>query len=166
MASLTGGFSCVQSVETSPGVHSLLIAPATSGTIQQRSYTTFADNGSAYEANLVLGSLVLAQPGQIAAVESVTTDAVATGTQITLAVQLDEIGQGASAAFESLTSSVNDPTQLAASTTVYAQRFYLSQTQQPAWCRHMQIKVDFGSTDTVRNELLSLTVYGGFEQEK
>jgi len=67
--------------------------------------------------------------------------------------------------FESLTLYAPDPTQLTASNSVYAQRFYLSQTQQPAVCRHLQILISFGATDVVKNELLSLTVYGSFEQE-
>jgi hypothetical protein len=67
--------------------------------------------------------------------------------------------------FEPLTLFVQDPTQLEPSITTYAQRFYLSQTQLPAVCRHMQIAVEWG-LDTVQNELLSLTVFGGFESEK
>jgi hypothetical protein len=47
---------------------------------------------------------------------------------------------------------------------LYAQRFYLSQTQDPAWCRHLQIMLNWG-LDTVKNELLSMTIFGGFEAE-
>jgi hypothetical protein len=67
--------------------------------------------------------------------------------------------------FESLVNYVQDPTELEPSITTYAQRFYLSQTQLPAVCRHLQILINWG-TDTVRNELLSLSLFGGFEQEK
>jgi hypothetical protein len=127
--------------------------------------TTSPRVGSSYSANAVIGSLVLAQPGQIALVESLTTDSVATGTPLSLAVQLDEIAPVSSGYFESLLSSVPDPTELEPSNSLYAQRFYLSQTQQPAVCRHLQVEVSFG-TDTVQNELLSMTLFGGFEQEK
>jgi hypothetical protein len=165
MASIIGGFSAVQSVETSPGVHALLLGPASSGPILQRSQTVYTDNGSAYNAYAILGSLVLAQPGQLAYAKSITTDSWARGTPITLQVQLDEIAPLSAGYFESLTLYAPDPTQLTASNSVYAQRFYLSQTQQPAVCRHLQILISFGATDVVKNELLSLTVYGSFEQE-
>lgn len=166
-----GGFSAVQSVETSPGTHQLLVGPpstptGTLGPILARNYAVHTDNSAPYPANAVIGSLVLAQPGQIALVESLTTDSVAIGTPISLAVQLDEIAPLSSGYFESLLDYVPDPTELAPSNSVYAQRFYLSQTQQPAVCRHLQVEVNFGSSDTVQNELLSMTLFGGFEQEK
>jgi hypothetical protein len=161
-----GGFSAVQSVEVTPGTHDLLVGPKVSGPILKRDYTVYSDNGSAYNAYGVFGSLVLAQPGQLASVESLTTDSVAIGTPLTLAVQLDEIGSGAAGSFEPLIDYVPDPTELSASNTVYAQRFYLSQSQLPAKCRHMQVEVAFGATDVVKNELLSVSVFGAFEQEK
>lgn len=248
-AKTSAAFSAVQSVETSPGVHTLLLGPSSSGPILQRDPSVYTDNGAAYEAFSVIGSLVLAQPGQLAYAKLITTDSVAIGTPLTLEVQLDEIsgitgitpgpvavdfggdsyqvgdvisinqvsilgratggtaqvtgisgagsgpvtslqlltpgknyftaigvattgghGSGltvnivAGGLFEDLTLSVPDPTQLSPSITINAQRFYLSQTQQPAVCRHMQIAVEFG-TDAVKNELLSLTLYGSYEQE-
>jgi len=163
-AIVTGNFSVVQSVETSPGIRSLLVAPYSNGPILMRDSSSFSDNGSAYNAYSVIGSLVLAQPGQLAYAKLITTDAMAVGTPITLKVQLDEIAPISAGYFENLTLFVPDPTQLSPSNSVYAQRFYLSQTQQPAVCRHMQIAVEFG-TDTVKNELLSLTLFGSFDQE-
>jgi hypothetical protein len=65
-ASLVGGCSAVCAIETSPGQHQLLIGPATSGPILTRDITAFTDNGVSYEANAVIGSAVLAQPGQVA----------------------------------------------------------------------------------------------------
>jgi hypothetical protein len=159
-----GGFSCVQSVETSPGTRNLLVGPKTSGPILKRDYTVYSDNGSAYNAYAVLGSLVLAQPGQMAHVKFITTDSWARGTPISLAVQLDEIAPISSGYFETLSAYVPDPTQLTASNSIYAQRFYLSQTQDPSVCRHLQIQINWG-TDTVKNELLSLTIFGAYEGE-
>ena len=166
----TGGFSAVQSIETLPGTHLLLVGPPSSpsgslGPILKRDYSVHKDNGVAYAANAVIGSLVLAQPGQVALVESLTTDSVAAGTPLSLSVQLDEIAPVSAGYFEGLQSYVPDPTELSPSLSLYAQRFYLSQTQQPALCRHLQVRVDFGM-DAVQNELLSMTLFGGFEQEK
>jgi len=165
-AQIVGGFSAVQSIETTPGIRNLLMGPQTYGPILTRNYNAYSDNGSAYPSYAVLGSLVLAQPGQLAHVPFITTDSVAIGTAPTLAVQIDEIAPLSAGYFETLSAYVPDPTQLTAPLSVYAQRFYLSQTQKPAVCRHMQIQINWGSTDTVRNELLSLTVFGGWEQEK
>ncbi len=165
-ATISGGFSAVQSVETSPGVHNLLLGPpSTGGPILQRDYSVYSDNGASYNAYSIVGSMVLAQPGQLAYVKLITTDSMAVGTPITLKVQLDEIAPLSSGYFEDLTISVPDPTQLSPSNSVYAQRFYLSQTQDPAVCRHLQVLISFGNTDTVKNELLSLSIFGAFEQE-
>ena len=244
-AQITGGFSAVQSVETSPGTHTLLIGPKTTGVILQRNDTVYSDNGTAYKAWAVLGSMVIAQPGQVANVAFFTTDSMAVGTPITLGVQIDEIssytglativpnnhgtgytvgdiitilytgavvgtavvtsisgvnptgpvtglslltygsnypatgtglstsgGTGSSLTvnttygglFEYLTTYKSDPPQTTSSTTTYAQRFYLSQTQNPTVCRHLQLLINWGS-DQVANEILSVSLYGSFEQE-
>lgn len=166
-----GGFSCVQSCETVPGTYDLLVAPKTSGPILKRDSSVYSDNGSAYNAWLILGSLVLAQPGQHALVDFFTTDAWKRGSALTLAIQLDEIAPVGSGYFETLNSLdgsgniIPDPPTLVEPNSIYAQRFYVSQTQQPAWCRHLQVQVNFG-TDTVKNELLSITLYGGWDAEK
>lgn len=243
-AKIVNGFSSVQSVETTPGTRNLLIGPLSSGPILKRDSSVFTDNGSVYNAFFTLGSVVLAQPGQLASVVFFTTDSTAIGAPPTLAVQLDEIGIGGMSSvqinspgngysvgqilsvpvfglgtsaqiqitsisgdgstgpvtglriyssgslyptsssglgitdgpgsgltinltggfFESLESFVPDPTQLEPSTTMYSQRFYISQTQLPAVCRSLQIQVLWGE-DVVQNEILSLTLFGGFESE-
>lgn len=165
LATIANGFSAVQSVETTPGTHNLLIGPASSGPILMRSQNTFTDNNVAYNAYGIIGSLVVAQPGQIAMVECITTDSVAIGDPISLAIQLDEIAPLSSGFFEPLLDFSQDPTELAPSISTYAQRFYLSQTQRPAECRHFQLQINFGA-NLVKNELLSLSVFGGFEQSK
>lgn len=163
-AAIVNGVSQVQSVETSPGIHNLLIAPHTSGPILMRNSSVFTDNGLTYDANFVFGSIVLAQPGQLAELVFITTDSIATGTTPSLAVQLDELFAFAEGGFENLPAFGPDPPQLEPSTSMFSQRFYLSQTQQPAVCRSLQIRVDW-RVDTVQNELLSLTLFGGYSSE-
>jgi hypothetical protein len=164
-ASIVGGISQVQSVETSPGVHNLLIGPTSfGGPILKRDSSVFTDNGSLFHARFLLGCIVLAQPGQVAELVFITTDCVATGVKPTLSVRLDEINATAAPPFEVLTVFGPDPPQLSPSATIYSQRFYLSQTQKPAICRNIQISVDWGF-DTFRNEMLSLTLFGGFQNE-
>ena len=166
-AAIQGGAGMVQSVEVVPGTHNLLIGPVTSGPILKRDRSVWDDNGRPYEAYFTLGSIVLAQPGQLAEVAFITTDSVKIGTAPNLSIQLDEIAPYSAGYFESLPNTlvVPDPPQLSTSLSLYAHRYWLSNTRQPALCRHMQVRVDWGSTDRVQNELLSLSIYGGFSQE-
>lgn len=159
-AAITGGCKAVQSVEVTPGVHKLLVGPTGTGSILQRDYTVSTDNGTAYAAHGTIGSLVLAQPGQIAELAFVTFDASQIGSAPTISVLIDEI----SGTFENLINPVADPTQLPASQTLYGQRVYFSTTLAPAICRHMQIKFSWPA-EAFANELLSLTIYGGFASE-
>lgn len=159
-ATIVGGCKAVQSIETSPGVHDLLLGSVAAGPILKRDLTTWQDNGSSYTANFAIGPLILAQPGQIAELAFITLDSMRAGTAGLPSVLLDEI----SGTFEGLTVFTQDPPQLAPSTSLYAQRFYLSQTQQPALCRHMQIKVSWPA-ENAQNELLTLTLYGAHAQE-
>jgi len=166
-AAIAGGISQVQSVETSPGIHSLLIGPPhpfIPGLILKRDDSVFTDNGAAYDANFLLGCIVLAQPGQLAELVFLTTDSQNVGTPPSLSVKLDEINTASSGSFEPLPNSTDDPTQLEPSNSILSQRFYFSQTQLPALGRNLQIKVDWGD-DEVQNEMLTLTVFGGYSVE-
>jgi hypothetical protein len=164
-SALANGCSAVQSVEVSPGIKNLLIGPKTAGPILKRDTTVFSDNGTAYNAYFTLGSLVLAQPGQYASVDFITMDSVKVGQPLTLQVQLDEIAPVSAGLFEPLTNWTHDLTELPNNVSLWAQRFYLSQTLEPAICRSIQILIEFG-VDTVQNEVLSITAFGGFSQEK
>jgi hypothetical protein len=159
-ATIQGGAKAVQSVEVSPGVTKLLVGPTTSGPILQRDYSVNTDNGTAYPAFGTLGSIVLAHPGQLAELVFVTLDSTAVGSHPTVSTLIDEI----SGTFESMPSYVPDPTQLPASTTLYGDRFYFSQTQQPAICRHLMLKFSWPA-ENYANELLAMTIFGGPTEE-
>lgn len=163
---IVGGCGAVQSIETSPGVFQLLIGPPTGGgSVLFRDPNTFSDNASSYPCNGLLGPLLLAQPGQEAAVEFITADFDAVGSQPTIGVLYNEIA-GSMAA--TLTKTDNDPPHSAAPVSVFANRYYTRQstsgTQGSVSCRWMQVKIDFGN-DTARNRLLTLTLFGKYEQE-
>lgn len=163
-ASIVNGCSAVQSVETQPGIHSLLIGPKTSGPILKRDSSVYTDNGNSYDAFFLFGSIVLAQPGQIAELVFLTTDSMPVGNRPSISIQLDEISPFSAGMFESLPNYVQDPTELVPSTSLFSDRYYISQTQQPALCRSVQIRFDWGN-DSVQNELLTLTLFGGFAAE-
>lgn len=164
-ASIGGGVKAVQSIEVSPGVHKLLCGPTSTGPILQRDLSASTDNGSMYSAYAVIGSAVLAEPGQIATVSFITTESVLVGTPLSIGVLLNEALPYYKGAFETLSSWANDPPSLPQSRSILGQRFYLAEAEdQGAVCRHMQIKVIFGQ-ENAQNELLALTVFGSFLQE-
>jgi hypothetical protein len=159
------GCSAVQSIEVSPGIHYLLVGPHTSGPILRRDLSVYTDNGTPYEAYATIGSLVLAQPGQLAGVGFITTDCPAAGTSPTPSVWMDENSIAAGAPAGSvLAAYVNDPPQLAASTTFLGRRHYLAQTQEPAWCRSMQVKFAWPAVASP-DELYSYTIFGNVYEE-
>lgn len=162
-ASIVGGFTHFQVVETAPGLHQLLVSQNTgNGSIVLfRDLNVFADNGQSYNAFLTFGSIVLAQSGQLAEVVSVTTELQNRGTQPSVSVRLEEI----SGPFETLSVSVPDPPGLTPSNSVLSRRFYLNQSQQTVDCRHLQIRLDFAA-EAVKNELLTLSIFGALKYKE
>ena len=160
-ATITGGCNALASIEVQPGIKLLLVGAASgTGPILNRDITVFTDNGTAYTWSATIGSVILALPSVLAAVESVTTEMVASNsTQCRVGVLLDEI----SGTFETLPATnpqaTNDPPQLNPSTTVLATRFFLSPGTSPPVCRHLQVQLS-GTTVGTQDEILSLTLRG------
>lgn len=186
-ATIAGGIGAIASVETSPGLRQLLISPVSSGFILTRdsTYTIFSDrgtvgtgaSGTAYSAFFTIGSIVFATAGQMAEMGFICGDYIKTGSQPTVSVLFDELSATNGATFESISAfMVSDPPRLygptATPATMWSNRYYFSQTTSansggaplPAWCKHMQIKVDF-QTDVVQNEMLAFTVWGSLWTE-
>lgn len=165
-AAITGGCKAVQSVEISPGVHKLVIGPTGTAALQKRDLSAFTDNGTAYAANATVGSAVLCQPGQVAIVDHITIDAVKVGTPLTLGVLVDEALPYYTGPIDILKRWESDPPNLKESTSLYSQRFYLNDLEnEAAVMRHLQVQVIFSPTDTVQNELLTMTIFGAYNQE-
>lgn len=171
-AQLAGGVKAIKSVEVSPGAHRLLLGPTGTGSILNRDITATTDggssgsNGTAYAAYTVLGSYVLAQPGQVAEVAFFTTDSVNTGSPLILGVIVDEALPYYQGSFEMLKNWANDPPGLPSSSSVIGQRFYLSQMPDTtAVCRHLQVMVQWPA-EAAANELLSFTIFGRYLQEQ
>jgi len=138
-------------------------------------YTVFSDNNTAYPAFFTMGSMVLAHQGQMAELGFIAMDFKKTGTQPTVSVLFDELFATTNTPFEKISDYiVTDPPKKFGqnqSQTMFMNRYYFSQTvdgaePQPAWCRSMQVKVDFGNTDTVQNEILTATVFGSIYHER
>lgn len=154
-ASFYPGISAIASIETAPGVQTLLIAtPA--GPIWQRDLTTSADSGTNFACSAIIGSIVLAQPGTNTAVEFITTEETVAGTPATVGALFDEI----SGTFIPLRNISRDPPNLPAPTSLNVQRFWASQDPKTAKiCRHMQIQISWPAQNQP-NELLTYTIFG------
>jgi hypothetical protein len=169
-AAITGGAKMVQAVEISPGQKRLLVGPTTNGgQILQRSTAVFTDNGTQYDAFFSMGSLTLAHPGQIALLRFLEFDFSGIGYKPTVSYLLNEI----SGTFTPFVNNVLgvpqlDPPEVYGATksagSYSPNRYYFAANNAIARCRHMQIKVDFGTTPN-GDELYSMTVFGRFKSE-
>jgi hypothetical protein len=161
-ALILGGVGCVQSVEVSPGVYQLLMSSTSTGPILQRDSTglIYTDNALKYSVFTRFGAIVLAQPGQLAALNFITLESAKVGTRAGLALLLGE----ASGDFEDLSRTHQDPPNLPPSKTIYSDRYHFAQNQKTAWCRHFQMEISWPAED-VPNELFTFTIFGQTWQE-
>lgn len=173
-ATIQGSCGAIASVETAPGVHQLLIGQtvATNGNILTRDLNATTDNGlgestgTPYIAYGVIGSIVLANPGQIAKIAHITTVCVRTGSPLVIGVILNEALPYYTGDFDILKRSVSDPPGLPESKSFYRQRFYLAENEDTsAYCMDLQVLVQFPA-EAAQNELQTLTIFGAYEVEQ
>lgn len=167
----SGGISAMRAIETSPGVHSLLLGPSGTGSILARSLDATTDggstgsNGTAYPAYGVFGSYVFALPGQVAKIAFVTTTSVRVGSPLVIGLLLDEALPYYKGSFDVIKRWVTDPPEIPESKSFYNQRFYLAEDpDQTAYCSNMQLMVQFPA-EAAASELQSFSVFGAFEVE-
>jgi hypothetical protein len=154
-ATVTGGIGPIYSAETSPGKYQLLMGQGSTIGTRDDTGAIFTDFGTAYTCSVQIGSIVLASPGQLAEVDSLTLELFNVGTLPTPGVRLNEIG----GSFINLTNHVSDPPVLPDSATLISKRWYLTQQQNAVVLRHMQTQVSF-IAENFKNELLTLSIYG------
>lgn len=250
-AGIIGGVKAIAALEYTPGKHALVLGGTASNQpilVRDSKFLTFSDNSTAYYAWGTIGSIVLANPGELAELGFITADFIKVGTSPNVLTLLDEISDsymnitaaslsggnvtytytlgsgiqpvvGMGITVTGMATSGNNGTfvvtggnltttfivanasghteagQVAigsqfdplggyhgttgippqdspmvfgltlAPNSVFANRYYFLQSingtsPQASCCRHLQIKVDFGATDTVQNEILSLTIWG------
>jgi hypothetical protein len=172
-ATIQGTCGAIASIEISPGVHRLLIGQTVSdGNILNRSLTATTDNGSTgsdgtpYNAYGVIGSIVLANPGQIAKVAFISTVSVKTGSPLILAVALNEALPYFTGSFDVLKTWTNDPPNIPPSKSFYRQRFYLAEDREStAYCTDLQVMFQWPA-EAAQNELQTLTIFGAYEVEQ
>lgn len=165
MGTIAAGFSCMSSMETAPGQKLLLLGPKVSGPILFRDPTVNTDNGVTFPWFPIIGSIVLAQPGQVAELAFFTLESRRVGTRPTMGVLLGEIDGPITGTFDTLRMTRQDPTLLKQSKTLYNDRYAMMQNQQTALCRHLQIRIDYLAEDAA-NELLTYTIFGALKTTK
>lgn len=164
---IVGGCGAIQSVEVNVGrkPKKLLIGANVSGPILQRDYAVYSDNGDAYPMWLLIGSILLCQPGTEAEVEFVTLDSLLIGTRPSVGLLLGELsGYAATPPFVTLQANGRDLPLLPAPKTLYSDRYDMAQNQNQQSCRHLQMRIDW-AVEAVANELLTHTIYGTLRPE-
>jgi hypothetical protein len=158
---LIPGIAAIQSVEVLPGQYRLLMGCRTgTAPILARDGSKNTDNGTPFPVETDFGNIMLALPGELAALTFITLESVRVGTRAGLALLLGEI----SGKFESLSRTRQDPTNLPPSNTLFSDRYHFAQNQKTAWCRHFQMRISWPAEDAP-NELLAFTVFGQTWQE-
>lgn len=156
------GYSAVQSVEVDKGLYRLLVGPPQGGgAILLRDRTNPSDNGTAFPAYTVFGSITLCEPGQIAGLAFLTFETTIQGSRPLLSLLIGEIAGD----FEPLKRTRQDPPLLPPSQSIRGDRFSLLQDQRPVWCRHFQFRLDWPA-EKAFNELLTFTIFGTVRQER
>jgi hypothetical protein len=168
-ATIVGGAGAVQSVETTKGVHNLLVGPTLAGSpptshILKRDLTTNQDGGSNYAScYFTMGSINFCNPGQIAGLTFLNTRSKRVGTRPTCAYLLNEI----SGSFTNFVNTQAYPWQVYGAagqpSTLFSDAHYWNANGDPALAEHGQFKISFPA-ENVANEVLSLTVWGVIEQ--
>jgi hypothetical protein len=157
----------VQSVETAPGVYTLLIGPATSGPILQRDQTgtVWADNGTAYDAYDTKGVNLLCATGQVTEVAHISAKSAAVGARPTVSVLLGEIAASQSRPFTPLDVTGPDPATTPRSESVFSDRYDLAQNGVNCLSDCILAKFDYGS-QAVADELYDWGIFASTEEER
>jgi hypothetical protein len=157
LATPTIGLGPIASIDLAAATPVRALVTAVGGVIYKRDPTSYSDGGAAYSAFGIVGSVVLSESGEAPAiVDSIFLTSNAIGTTLSVAVLPNEI----SGSFTSLINPVNEPPQLPASSTINMQRWdWKTNTAAKAQLmKHLQVKITMPATDTVKNEVYTLSV--------
>jgi hypothetical protein len=160
-----GGCGALNSIETSVGVQTLMMAPATpAGYLLGRDLTTWQDNEENYtECFVVIGSITLSQPGApLVALQNIIGYFDAVGSAPTIGILPNEINAATSAMgdFINLPEVLPEPpvgqTQVSKSLMSLRWPVNMMDSQLASqWCHHIQVKIGF-EPENYPNTLKSL----------
>jgi hypothetical protein len=160
-AMITNGAKMVQSVEAVPGIKKLFVGSSEQNQpLLVRNQMVFTDNGSQYDAFFEMGNITLAHPGQLALLKFCEFDFSGVGFQPTISYLLNEI----SGTFVPFTAVPQfDPPSLYGKTispvSYSPNRYYFAGNASLARCRHLRLKVDYGTTSN-GDEMFNCTIFG------
>lgn len=166
-AKLETGTSAVQSIETSPGIQTLLIGPPGSGSpILFRDITTNADNGANYaNCYLTIGNIQLCESGEVAEIAHVGLQSPAVGSRPTIGLLLGEISATSQVPFDMLQPTSPDPPTLPESQTLFNDRYVAMQNGVCPKCMHFQMLIQY-PIENAADELYTHTIYGAKHAER
>lgn len=176
---ILNGTSAIQSIETTPGIPQLLIAPSATGLIRYRDNLVRGDWDSAsstykpYPAWDVKGCISLCETGEVGEVVHIAIKSVAVGSRPIVSLLFDELQpgitvEGRTTAWDVLSlddGHHEDPPNIEPSITMFSDRYRTSSTAEMPKCENFQLKVDYG-TQLAADELLKFAIYGGTFKER
>ena len=166
-AAIAGGTSAVQSIETSPGVYTLLIGPASSGAILARDQTgtVWNDNGTAFPAWDVKGVILLCTTGQWTEVAHISAKSAAVGARPLISTLLGEIAPTTRRPFNPVLQRHDDPINTPKSESVFSDRYVLLGDGKNTTGDCIMVKFDYQS-QAVADELLDWGIFASIEEER
>jgi hypothetical protein len=167
IASIAGGTSAVQSVETAPGTFDLLIGPGFAGPILKRDTTdsTWTDNGTAYPSWDAKGVNILCSTGEWAEVAHISAKSKALGARPIISVLLGEVAPSTERPWNVLEVTSPDPPDTPRSKSVYSDRYSLAQNGVADTGDCILTKFDYG-TQAFGDELLDWGIFASVENER
>lgn len=147
----------IAAIETSPGVVQLLCGQSTGdGSLYFRDSTTHLDDGQPFTASATIGVIQVAPQGSMAPLKAVSIQGSAAGSLPTVSVLPNEV-PNKGVAFSPLSNPQPDPPRLAASKTIFSQRWYTATNtdEMPEQMQFCFLKIDWKAEDAA-NEIYNV----------
>jgi hypothetical protein len=176
LASIQGGTSAVQSIETFPGNHALLMGPpllnlprsdGEVGPILMRDSTgeSHTDNGEPYPSWDAKGVNLLCSTGQWADVAHVSAKSTSVGARPIISVLFGEIQPSSTRPYNVLDVTGPDPPEQPPSESVFSDRYNLAQNGMSDTGDCILTRFDYGIQDEP-DELLDWGIFAAVHDER
>jgi hypothetical protein len=144
-----GGVGAIGSIEIAPGIYKFLKGGIGSGqALLQRDQNTFTDNGVQYTWASLYGNIPVADPTQLANVDSLTLRMTNAGNLPTVQILPNEIAPTPEVPFITLPDPVDEPPENNRPPVSYrAKKYYLAKGTAWTQMSHLQIQFLFGKSD-------------------
>jgi hypothetical protein len=164
----------LQSIQTAPGVRSLLIGSQIlngNWTLMQRDITSNTDNGIPFAQSFIISPGPITRDGEMAELGFITSTGARTGSAPTVSYLLDEI----SGTYQQFASYVSDPPLLYGASgqpnTLYRNRYYFKQSmsdgnppQEGLWCTDILLQFAWPA-ENAAHEVARFTLFAGIYRD-